>query len=194
MIQYWRKDRRPEPNLQRTHSIYSQNGQTEGQAVQFTIPLPNDPSLPLKPPKSIKTPLKKIRAHKFYAVASGRTPGIYTSWPITQAQVHGFSGALFQGFTTYAAAQEFLYLYSTGLTTKDRHYLPQITTLPTAPVTTNVNVHINTPSSHKPPTAKPPLAHQHLRPSSQTPPRTLKHLKLTSPMMIPPMMFVSTSP
>jgi hypothetical protein len=74
-----------------------------------------DSKLPLnKPPQNFNKPLTKLCTHKFYAIALGHAPGIYTSWPITQAQVHSFSGVLFQGFTNYGVAQPFFNLYSMG--------------------------------------------------------------------------------
>lgn len=45
---------------------------------------------------------------KFYAVAAGRTTGIFTSWPEAQAQVNGFPGAVFKSFKTKKDAQAFL--------------------------------------------------------------------------------------
>ncbi len=45
---------------------------------------------------------------KFYAVKVGRQPGIYCSWPECQAQVIGFSGAVFRSFLNLEAAEEFL--------------------------------------------------------------------------------------
>jgi ribonuclease HI len=48
---------------------------------------------------------------KFYAVAIGKRPGIYTEWygnSGAEVQVRGFSGAIFQGFTTKEEADEFL--------------------------------------------------------------------------------------
>eukprot|EP00892_Ulva_mutabilis_P008777 jgi/Ulvmu1/6271/UM028_0129.1 len=44
---------------------------------------------------------------KWYAVASGRRPGIYESWAECQNQVKGFSGAVFKSFSTRQEAQEF---------------------------------------------------------------------------------------
>ena len=43
---------------------------------------------------------------KFYAVARGRKPGIYRTWPEAQAQVSGFNGALYRGFPTLGEAEE----------------------------------------------------------------------------------------
>ena len=37
---------------------------------------------------------------KFYAVAVGATPGIYTDWPSAERQVKGFAGAKFKSFPT----------------------------------------------------------------------------------------------
>ena len=45
---------------------------------------------------------------KFYAVASGRKPGIYTSWPEAEAQVKGFGGAKFKGFASRAEAETWM--------------------------------------------------------------------------------------
>jgi hypothetical protein len=96
---------------------------------------------------SISKPGKaKTHTHKFYAVAHGRAPGIYTSWPITQAQVHGFSGALFQGFHDYSEAQHFLYIYATALPAKDRTYLKHVLSFPSMSNTTNVNVNFHSPT------------------------------------------------
>lgn len=45
---------------------------------------------------------------KFYAVAKGRKPGIYTNWPEAKIQIDGFAGALYKGFATYREAEEWL--------------------------------------------------------------------------------------
>ena len=48
---------------------------------------------------------------KFYAVAVGRRPGIYTQWfgeTGAQVQVHGFAGARYQGFPTREQARRFI--------------------------------------------------------------------------------------
>lgn len=42
---------------------------------------------------------------KFYAVAVGRVPGIYTNWPDAQTQVMGFEGAKFKSFQTREEAE-----------------------------------------------------------------------------------------
>lgn len=45
---------------------------------------------------------------KFYAIAVGRKPGIYTKWPDAQAQVIGCAGAKYKGFPTRAEAEAWL--------------------------------------------------------------------------------------
>ena len=45
---------------------------------------------------------------KWYAVAKGRVPGIYTTWDECKAQVAGFSGAIFKSFKTRTCAETFM--------------------------------------------------------------------------------------
>lgn len=45
---------------------------------------------------------------KFYAVAFGRSTGIFTDWPSAEAQVKGFAGAKYQGFPDEAEARAWL--------------------------------------------------------------------------------------
>lgn len=47
-------------------------------------------------------------AKKFYAVRKGRKTGIFTSWEECRAQVHGFSGPEYKGFTSLEDAKAFL--------------------------------------------------------------------------------------
>lgn len=47
-------------------------------------------------------------AKKYYAVKKGLTPGIYTSWADCQAQINGYSGAIFKGFATMEEAKAFI--------------------------------------------------------------------------------------
>ncbi|KAK8877298.1 hypothetical protein PGQ11_002244 [Apiospora arundinis] len=51
--------------------------------------------------------MAKARA-KYYAVAVGRKPGVYTSWPECESQVKGFSGHKFMGFPSHKEAQKFI--------------------------------------------------------------------------------------
>ena len=58
------------------------------------------------------------RARRYYAVASGRRPGIYTEWagPTgAQVQVTGFPGAVFKGFASLSEAERFLASDRTGI-------------------------------------------------------------------------------
>ncbi|MCG8619510.1 MAG: ribonuclease HI [Desulfobacterales bacterium] len=45
---------------------------------------------------------------KYYAVANGRTTGIFTSWPEAERQVKGFAGARYKSFKSKAEAEAFL--------------------------------------------------------------------------------------
>ena len=45
---------------------------------------------------------------KWYAVAKGRSPGIYQTWDECKAQTAGFSGAIFKSFKTRDEAQAFI--------------------------------------------------------------------------------------
>ena len=42
---------------------------------------------------------------KFYAVQSGRVPGVYLTWEECKKQVDGFSGAVFKSFPTREEAE-----------------------------------------------------------------------------------------
>lgn len=45
---------------------------------------------------------------KFYAVAKGRRPGIYDSWPEAKSQIDGFTGAVYKGFPSKKEAEEWM--------------------------------------------------------------------------------------
>jgi ATP-dependent DNA helicase PIF1 len=49
---------------------------------------------------------------KYYAVAKGHNPGIYTDWSTTNENVKGFSGAVYEGFDTREGAQRYLDTYN----------------------------------------------------------------------------------
>ncbi len=59
-------------------------------------------------------------AKKYYAVKTGRTPGIYGTWAECQAQIHGFSGAVYKGFATKQEAFDFI-----GMGTKAQDQEPR---------------------------------------------------------------------
>nr|XP_027221266.1 ribonuclease H1-like [Penaeus vannamei] len=55
--------------------------------------------------------LSSLRLHlemPYYAVAKGKKPGVYATWPECQAQVTGFLGARYKKFATKAEAEEFI--------------------------------------------------------------------------------------
>lgn len=47
-------------------------------------------------------------AEKYYAVKTGKTPGIYRSWDDCKAMVHGYPGAVYKSFGTEEEALAFL--------------------------------------------------------------------------------------
>lgn len=51
---------------------------------------------------------------KWYAIKRGRKPGIYTTWPEAEAQVKGYSGAIYKGFATEEAARQWMAEEVTG--------------------------------------------------------------------------------
>jgi len=55
----------------------------------------------------LTTKEKQTKA-KFYAVAAGRTPGIYDTWEEAETQITGFPGAIFKGFPTKEAAESYI--------------------------------------------------------------------------------------
>ena len=48
------------------------------------------------------------KKNNFYAVKQGKNPGIYKTWDECKAQVEGFSGALYKGFSTCKEAEIYL--------------------------------------------------------------------------------------
>ncbi|MCK8606775.1 ribonuclease H family protein [Apilactobacillus ozensis] len=49
-----------------------------------------------------------MASKKFYAVKSGRKTGVFTTWPETESQVKGFSGAIYKSFKTLGEAEDFI--------------------------------------------------------------------------------------
>lgn len=47
-------------------------------------------------------------AKKYYAVKSGRAPGIYETWDECKKQVMGYSSAVYKSFTSRAEAEQFM--------------------------------------------------------------------------------------
>lgn len=72
-----------------------------------------------------------VRKPKYYAVAGGHAPGVYTNWADVERQIKGYSGAKQQKFSTEAAALSYLdqqrSIVRTALNRRDAHReLPQI--------------------------------------------------------------------
>lgn len=89
-------------------------GQNEAEAAQkrreearSQLPSPFS-SINSGAPGSAKTKKRKLSGTNFYAVKKGRTPGVYSTWGDTQAEIIGFSGALYRKFSTYADAEKFV--------------------------------------------------------------------------------------
>lgn len=57
-------------------------------------------------------------AKKYYAVAKGKTPGIYLTWEACKVQVDNFSGAVYKGFATLEEAENFIQV-TTGIKRKN---------------------------------------------------------------------------
>ena len=58
----------------------------------------------------------------FYAVAQGRTPGLYQTWEETKAQVCGYQGALYKKFNTIEEANVFLNNLENPFPTQTDHH------------------------------------------------------------------------
>lgn len=54
----------------------------------------------------------------FYAVAKGKTPGIFSTWPECQDQIVGFKGAVYKKFSTEEEASQFVQERGTGVVDK----------------------------------------------------------------------------
>lgn len=48
---------------------------------------------------------------KYYAVAKGRIPGIYSSWAECKQQVYRFSGEKFKSFENLREAENYMTIY-----------------------------------------------------------------------------------
>lgn len=70
--------------------------------------------LSLKIHKSLYPSAFKIQIMPYYAVARGRTAGIYHSWGDCEAQVKGYSGARYKKFDSAESAQDFININAEG--------------------------------------------------------------------------------
>lgn len=87
----------------------------------------------MRAPLGKRSQIKSYRfnmASKYYAVVSGRKPGIYNDWPTAEGQVKAFPGAIFKSFRTKTEAEQFLQKSTAIVTEKDSpaviHTLPLI--------------------------------------------------------------------
>jgi len=68
---------------------------------------------------------------KYYAVAQGRTPGIYTTWfgpGGAEEQISGFTGARYKGFSTRREAEQWLQDPSAATAAKKRERIDEFPT------------------------------------------------------------------
>ena len=59
---------------------------------------------------------------KYYAIAKGKKPGIYTSWDECKNYVHGFSNAKYKSFPTIEQAEAYYAQYHSGAKPKNQDY------------------------------------------------------------------------
>lgn len=64
--------------------------------------------------------------NKYYAVQRGRVPGVYSSWDEAKAQIDGFAGAVYKGFSTHEEAKAFL--GKDGYESKEKPVQPKVPT------------------------------------------------------------------
>ena len=55
--------------------------------------------------------MAKVKKKKFYAVRKGLSTGIFSTWPETQKEIAGFSGAEYKSFESLQEAEEYLNSY-----------------------------------------------------------------------------------
>jgi ribonuclease HI len=87
---------------------------------------------------------------KYYAIASGRKPGIYDNWPAAQAQVTGYQGAKFKGFPTREEAEAWMKnpTYSQAAEKTTREAKPSISD--TSPKTGEVTIYTDGGARYNP--------------------------------------------
>lgn len=73
-----------------------------------------------------KSATKNSSMQQYYAVRTGRTPGIYRSWDECKAQVDGFNGPVYKKFATYNDAYNFFRGISTNTISSSSNYQPTI--------------------------------------------------------------------
>ncbi len=64
-------------------------------------------------------------AVKYYAVRTGKKPGVYMKWEECKAMVHGFPGAVYKSFPTRAQAEKFVQGDAEGQQSERTESLPE---------------------------------------------------------------------
>lgn len=64
-------------------------------------------------------------AVKYYAVRTGKKPGVYLKWEECKAMVHGYPGAVYKSFPTRAEAEKFVQKDAEGQQSQRRESLPE---------------------------------------------------------------------
>jgi hypothetical protein len=92
------------------HNEQSKRQQSELETLKQRAAMATQPS-PSTPPEVVSissTQHEPTRAPRFYAVAKGRRPGVYTTWRAAERMVKGVSGAKHRRFRTEAEARSWL--------------------------------------------------------------------------------------
>jgi hypothetical protein len=84
---------------------------------------------------------------KFYAVARGRTPGIYETRKEALEQVEYIPNAVWRSFKTYSGAQSFLSAYTEGAASRDLGATPVVSPAPQRPASILRKASTHTPLS-----------------------------------------------
>ena len=87
---------------------------------------------------------------KYYAIASGRKPGIYDNWPDAQAQVTGCQGAKFKGFPTREEAEAWIKNPIYSQSPKKNTAKPKPSVAATSPKTDEVTIYTDGGARYNP--------------------------------------------
>lgn len=93
-----------------------------------------------------------MASKKYYAIVSGRVPGIYDNWPAAQAQVTGYPGAKFKGFSTRAEAEGWMKnpLYSQSAAGEKKSTKPRPASFDTTPKSGEVSIYTDGGARYNP--------------------------------------------
>jgi hypothetical protein len=103
----WRLGNAPEnQRLVRAEQLNVREGDIRLQDVPIGYPVPLRARQPNPNPEIVQGVQQPVQ--RFYAVAMGRRPGIYTDWSSAAQQVLGFSGNIHKAFNDRGQAEAFL--------------------------------------------------------------------------------------